>query len=339
MYFKGDGVRRSKAWRELPAPQEEDPGRYITVPSLVDAINVALTLSQPLLITGEPGTGKTQLGRVIAHELDLAFEKFDVKSDSVARDLFYSYDALARFHAAQPNSSNVGSAESIDPLRFIEFQALGKAILAASDDSEYRPQELSGQQRRVLVLIDEIDKAPRDLPNDLLNQIENMSFRIPEIGAEAVVHADPAYRPVVVITSNSEKSLPDAFLRRCAFYHIEFPRDEHLTEIVVSRLGQSVNGVLLKDALRLFQKLREEPQLRKKPGTAELLGWLRYLEARKFNWEKPLHEQPNARHAIVSAITTLAKDGRDGPLLTRLAEDLFPDIAFAESSEPPTENR
>jgi MoxR-like ATPase len=268
----------------LPLPlldmeKAADPKGYIPDEGLVDAVNVALLLQQPLLLTGEPGTGKTQLAYSIAWELGLAEPLvFETKSTSLSRDLFYTFDNVRRFQASHK------ADEDIDPRLFIQFNALGLAILQTLDPSEaarYLPPgaELHQRVRRSVVLIDEIDKAPRDFPNDILNEIEKLYFRIPELRTGPIL-AGSALRPIVVITSNSEKSLPDAFLRRCIFYHIPFPDETRLEEIVLSRVSglSSGTGTVLTGVLDFFERLRQ-PQagLRKKPGTAELLNWVAAL--------------------------------------------------------------
>src|SRR5262249_10966729 len=174
---------------------------------------VALMLQEPLLLTGEPGTGKTQLAFSVAWQLGLDSPLiFETKSTSVSRDLFYNFDNLRRFQAAQVPS------ESLDPKAYISFKALGLAILYTLPAAELSEIVSTGashhEPRRSVVLIDEVDKAPRDFPNDILNELEHLYFRVPEMG-NRIVRADPALRPIVVITSNSEKGLPDAFLRRC----------------------------------------------------------------------------------------------------------------------------
>jgi MoxR-like ATPase len=239
-YYTG----RPRAGRR-PEPVELPPSRgairsrpeaYIPDPGLVDAVNVALLLGQPLLLTGEPGTGKTQLAHHLAWEL--GFDpplRFETKSTSTAGDLFYSYNALARFHAAQSGERAGRGAD------YLTYHALGEAIVRAADEAavaDVLPTGfVHGGRRRSVVLIDEVDKAPAELPNDVLVEVEEMAFRIPELG-NPLVRADPEIAPVLVLTSNSERHLPDAFLRRCAYYHIPFPDDERLERIVEARLGE-----------------------------------------------------------------------------------------------------
>jgi MoxR-like ATPase len=193
-----------------------DPSAYLPPPDLVDAVNVALLLGQPLLLTGEPGCGKTQLASHLAWSLGLGdLLKFETKSDSTAESLFYRYDSLRRFEASSRGDGG-------DPARFLTWTALGRAILATLEPDDRLRFRATGddgaQPRRSVVLIDEIDKAPRDFPNDVLNELEHLYFRIPELG-DVLVRADDRYRPIVVITSNSERDLPEPFLRRCVFHH------------------------------------------------------------------------------------------------------------------------
>src|SRR5205807_7297475 len=196
------------------------------------------------------------------------------------RDLFYRYDALGHFHDAQ------FSKEKAPVEKYITYEALGLAILLSMKPEEadaFLPEALrdTGPTRSV-VLIDEIDKAPRDLPNDVLNEVETMCFTVPETAL--AFPADQRFRPILVLTSNSEKNLPDAFLRRCVFYHISFPARERLKEIVQRRLRLDSNFTpqMLDHALQHFEKIRDLT-LKKRPATAELLAWLRILDKRKID--------------------------------------------------------
>ena len=313
--YTGQGHRVPSADRDgSPSPGEgslrNHPENYLADRGLVDAVNVALLLKKPLLLSGEPGTGKTQLPYSLAWELGFPPPlKFSTKSVSEARDLFYTYDAIGRFHAAQVRPSDV------DPRQFIRFNALGQAIIRASRDAQ--PWSASGEVpeggrgRQSVVLIDEIDKAPRDFPNDLLNDIEHMCFQIPEIHNQTI-EADPDLKPIVVLTSNSEKHLPDAFLRRCIFYNITFPDADRLREIVRARLPELADRAdpLLKSGLGYFHVLREKGRLKKPPATAELLDWLRALWLLRDGTENVIEEKPEAAVGTLCALVKNAEDHR-----------------------------
>jgi MoxR-like ATPase len=294
----------------LDLEKASDPAGYLPDDGLVDAVNVALLLQQPLLLTGEAGTGKTQLAFSIAWELGLSKPlMFETKSTSVSRDLFYNFDNLRRFQAAQSTS------QDIDPRLFLQFNALGLALLRTLPPSEaaaFLPQgaEVHHKSERSVVLIDEIDKAPRDLPNDILNEMEKLYFRIPELGGR-IIAADRALRPIVVITSNSEKSLPDPFLRRCIFYHIPFPDETRLEEIVLSRMAGLSAGpdAALTGVLGFFERLRQPViALRKRPGTAELLNWVAALVGVGVNPAAALKSQADK---AVTTLSALAKHPED----------------------------
>ena len=268
-------------------------GHYEADEPLKQAVNAALLLDMPLLLTGEPGTGKTQLAEKLAAELGIDLWTFETKSSSTAAELFYSHDHLRRFQAAQPGATE----GDLSPLRFIEYGPLGRAILQGLPRDKAANWFYRGQlpiwcrhesPRRAVVLIDEIDKASSDFPNDLLNEIERHYFRVPELDGEALddgevrvesrVEADRDFRPIIVITSNSEKQLPDAFLRRCLFHHLQPMDRERLARITAVRLAGSVSGLaagrLLQEALTLYFELREGYDLRKKPSTAEFLAFV-----------------------------------------------------------------
>ncbi len=310
-YYSGQGIQRKEGANNLPTPRRSDlikPDKYLADSGLVDAANVALMLGQPLLLTGEAGTGKTQFAYSIAWELGLGEPfKFETKSTSAARDLFYTYDALKRFQDVQSGLK----PESILP--YLKYQALGIAIMRtrtpkANEGLVGEDFPKNDKPIRSVVLIDEIDKAPRDFPNDILNEIEDMYFRIPEMG-NIKVGADHSLPPIMVITSNSEKDLPDAFLRRCVYYNIPFPDKERLQTIVGNRLGTYVGGTdgFIDDALSLFFALREAPGgLRKNPSTAEMLGWMMALKDMAPNVENPLAQGDLALRTLSNLIKTTA---------------------------------
>jgi MoxR-like ATPase len=311
-FYVGDGASTPPAAPvSLPVSRQTQlmrPEHYLADPGLADACNVALLLGQPLLLTGEPGTGKTQFAYSLAWELGLGDPlKFETKSTCASRDLFYTYDSLKRFQDAQSGVVSNG------PLPYLTYRALGSAILRTREPQEvmpYLPPDFfHGGKRRSVVLIDEVDKAPRDFPNDILNELEQLYFRVPELG-DVKIEADAALQPVVVFTSNSEKDLPDAFLRRCIYYHIPFPDRERLAAIVASRVGSHAGGssAFLDDALDLFYQLRMHLSgLRKRPATAELLGWLLALQEISGGAANPL-ERPELALRTLSTLIKTAED-------------------------------
>lgn len=289
--------------------QQTDPAGYKPDDGLVNAANVALLLGKPLLLTGEPGTGKSQFASNLSWELGFGEPLiFETKSSSNARDLFYGFDTLRRFHSAQLKE---GSANSLE---YLTWHALGIAILQSLPESEVKDWltkdfKHTGPQRSV-VLIDEIDKAPRDFPNDLLNEIDRMYFRVPELDNQKIA-ASQQLRPILVLTSNSEKGLPEAFLRRCIYYNIEFPKGDRLAEIVKSRVSgfENSDSQMLKDALELFTTLREKGRgIGKAPATAELIDWLVTLCAHNIKPEQSLREHSDA---VLNSLSALIKKADD----------------------------
>ncbi len=226
--------------------------RYITSAPLEQAVNAAIALGRPLLIKGEPGTGKTVLAEHIGAALGLRVIRWQVKSTTRAADGLYIYDTVQRLHDSRFGDADVGDVE-----RYIRLGPLGQAFSSAD---------------QVVLLIDEVDKADLEFPNDLLQELDEMCFSILETGERIQAR----HRPIVVITSNNEKELPDAFLRRCVFHYIDFPSRELMARIVRVHFPD-IEQVVLDDCIASFYALREVAGLRKKPSTSELLDWIAAL--------------------------------------------------------------
>ena len=222
---------------------------YIASSELGEVVTIALALQKPLLIRGEPGTGKTLLARAVAESLQMPLIRWHVKSTTSAQDGLYHYDTVQRL-----NDSRFGDGEVSQIENYIKLGPLGEAFDA---------------ETRSVVLIDEIDKADIEFPNDLLHELDAMRFLIPETGREVIARQ----RPFILITSNAEKELPDAFLRRCIFHYIDFPTPVLMEEIIqVHHPG--LDRSLMEQCLQKFYWLREQPGLRKRPSTSELIDWI-----------------------------------------------------------------
>ncbi len=225
---------------------------YVVTSELMNAVNVSIALEKPLLIKGEPGTGKTMLAEAIADALDMELIIWGIKSTTKAQEGLYVYDTVQRLYDSQFGEGNVG-----DISQYIKLGKLGEAFTS---------------DKQVVLLIDEIDKADLEFPNDLLWELDKMEFYINET-KETV---KTKHRPIVIITSNAEKELPDAFLRRCIFHYIEFPAKEKMEEIVKVHFGD-IDRKLSEKALEAFYELRGMDDLQKKPSTSELLDWIQAL--------------------------------------------------------------
>ncbi len=267
-------------------------GSYIADKDLMIAVNAAIRLERPLLVKGEPGTGKTELARQVAEGLGLDIIEWNVKSTTKAQQGLYEYDAVSRLRDSQ-----LGDARVHDIANYIRKGKLWDAF--QSDE-------------RVVLLIDEIDKADIEFPNDLLQELDRMEFHVYETRETIVAQQ----RPIVIITSNNEKELPDAFLRRCFFHYIRFPDAETLQRIVDVHYP-GIKKELVHEALTAFFHLREAPGLKKKPSTSELLDWLKLLLAEDIPLE--VLREKNARKAIPPLYGALLKNEADVQLFEKLA--------------------
>ncbi|SIO13889.1 MoxR-like ATPase [Rhodovulum sp. ES.010] len=264
---------------------------YVAAEDLSIAVNAAVTLERPLLVKGEPGTGKTELAREVARSLEMPLIEWHIKSTTRAQQGLYEYDAVSRLRDSQ-----LGEERVHDVANYIKQGKLWQAFAAPE---------------RVVLLIDEIDKADIEFPNDLLQELDRMEFHVYETGE--TVRA--THRPVVIITSNNEKELPDAFLRRCFFHYIRFPDIETMKRIVeVHHPG--IKQDLLHAALTQFYELREMDGLKKRPSTSEVLDWLKLLLAEELAPED-LRRDP--RSALPRLHGALLKNEQDVQLFERLA--------------------
>ncbi len=272
--------------------QFEGTSSYIATEDLKVAVNAAVTLRRPLLVKGEPGTGKTVLAQEIAKAIDAPLIEWNVKSSTKAQQGLYEYDAVARLRDGQ-----LGDERVHDIANYIKKGKLWEAFTSP---------------RLPVLLIDEIDKADIEFPNDLLQELDRMSFDVYET-QERIAAKE---RPIVVITSNNEKELPDAFLRRCFFHYIKFP-DRETMQAIIDVHFPGIQKTLVKQAMDVFYELRDVPGLKKKPSTSELLDWLKLL----MNEDMPLEvlQDSNPNKAIPPLHGALLKNEQDVMLFERLA--------------------
>ncbi len=266
-------------------------GSYVATDDLTVAVNASVALERPLLVKGEPGTGKTELARQVALSLGLPLIEWHIKSTTKAQQGLYEYDAVSRLRDSQ-----LGDARVHDVRNYIRKGKLWQAFEA---------------KQKVVLLIDEIDKADIEFPNDLLQELDRMEFHVYETG-ETV---QATHRPIILITSNNEKELPDAFLRRCFFHYIRFPDATTLKKIVEVHFPGIKEG-LLTAALTQFYEIRETPGLKKKPSTSEVLDWLKLLLAEDLGPED-LKKDP--RNLLPRLHGALLKNEQDVSLFERLA--------------------
>jgi MoxR-like ATPase len=270
----------------------EGTSSYVATRDLNVAVNAAIALERPLLVKGEPGTGKTVLALEVARALGAPLIEWHIKSTTKAQQGLYEYDAVSRLRDGQ-----LGDERVKDIRNYIKRGKLWEAFVA-----ETRP----------VLLIDEIDKADIEFPNDLLQELDRMEFFVYETSETVRARV----RPIVIITSNNEKELPDAFLRRCFFHYIKFPDPETMTEIVEVHFP-NLKGRLVQDAMRIFYDLREMPGLKKKPSTSELLDWLKLLLNEDI--DPAVLRETDSRKIIPPLAGALIKNEQDMHLFERLA--------------------
>ena len=269
----------------------DSTAEYIATSDLSVAVNAAITLEKPLLIKGEPGTGKTELARQVASSLSVPIIEWNIKSTTRAQQGLYEYDAVSRLRDSQ-----LGNADIDNVTNYIKKGKLWEAFIADS---------------KVVLLIDEIDKADIEFPNDLLHELDKMEFHVYETGQQVTAKQ----RPIIIITSNNEKELPDAFLRRCFFHYIRFP-DQSTLEKIVEIHFPNIKKSLLDRALTQFFEIRETPGLKKKPSTSEVLDWLKLLLADDIN---PSELRSDPKNILPKLHGALLKNEQDVQLFERIA--------------------
>lgn len=270
----------------------QSTSEYIATEALKQAVNAARVLQKPLLIKGEPGTGKTLLAEQVATSLGMELITWNIKSTTKAQQGLYEYDAVSRLRDSQ-----LGEDKVYDIANYIKPGKLWDAFTAPT---------------RVVLLIDEIDKADIEFPNDLLHELDRMAFHVYETGQTI----SAINRPVVIITSNNEKELPDAFLRRCFFHYIDFPDEATMRQIIAVHFS-NIKETLVSEALQIFFKLRQVSGLKKPPSTSELIDWLTLLMADDMPEEVLRNRDPKT--AIPPLHGALIKNEQDVHLLERLA--------------------
>lgn len=329
-WYRGDGARGEGAVSTAGVPVElrkrlDDPSNYRPTRNVRDAVNVALMMNLPLLITGEPGSGKTRLGYALAHELGLEQPNYFIcKSTSEARDLFYTYDAIRHFHSTQLSQEETSAAP------FIKLQALGKAIFDALGTEERERMGLlaegEGQKRQSVVIVDEIDKAPADFANDLLFEFEELKFSLPELQYGTTPEVERAFRPILIITTNEQRALPTAFVRRCASVAIESPTGADLRQLIQQRFGDFLAGEspMFRDVLALFEDVRARSSGEYVPSVAELIDLFASLIAAGVDQDRTIWSQ---RARIWPFLTVFAKSNEVLSLIDQRFDEANQDSA------------